>query len=108
MATEKPGLFGICKAFGGAVEEQGRTSLHVHFIFWIEGFKEYLSAVSRSHVIERTDAERHIIEVVDKSISTKLFEFHSRHGKQRLLYLAMYVKSLRENERDLRLVTYSN
>jgi hypothetical protein len=36
--TGTPGLFGVPKAFGGAVEEQGRTSLHVHFIIWLHGW----------------------------------------------------------------------
>jgi hypothetical protein len=91
--TEKPGLFGVCKAFGGAVEEQGRTSLHVHFIIWIEGFKDYLRTVSSSYTVERNVAERHITEVVDNSISTELFTFASRTEKG-LLHLTTYVKSI--------------
>ena len=44
--TGKPGLFGIPIAFGGAVEEQGRTTLHVHFIVWLIGFIDYLNNVN--------------------------------------------------------------
>ena len=44
-ATEKPGLFGIPLAFGGAVEEQGRTTLHVHFIVWLIGFIDFLNRI---------------------------------------------------------------
>ena len=81
--TQKPGLFGVCRAFGSTVEEQGRTSLHVHFIIWIEGFKDYLSTVSSSNIISKRVAERHIAEVVDNSISTKLFTFDFRNDYER-------------------------
>ena len=30
--TGKPGLFGLPLAFGGAIEEQGRSTLHVHLV----------------------------------------------------------------------------
>ena len=33
----KPGLFGIPEAFTHTTEEQGRRSLHGHFLIWIKG-----------------------------------------------------------------------
>ena len=81
--TEKPGLFGQCIAFGGAVEEQGRTSLHMHFIILLEGFKEYLDGLSATCEKIVIESERHITEVVDNSISTELMTFDSRRDWER-------------------------
>lgn len=30
------GLFGICKAYYGTVEAQGRGTLHCHLLLWLE------------------------------------------------------------------------
>ena len=35
--SEHPGLFGICDAFYGMVEAQGRGTLHCHMLLWIHG-----------------------------------------------------------------------
>ena len=37
---KKPGLFGHVKAIARAIEEQGRKTLHAHFILWIEGYDD--------------------------------------------------------------------
>ena len=59
--TEKPGLFGKCIAFGGAVEEQGRTSLHLPFIDWLDGFKDYFDGLSATYEKTVIEHKRHII-----------------------------------------------
>ena len=43
--TEHPGLFGICKAFIAAIEEQGCLSLHGHIQIWIEGFDDLRNSI---------------------------------------------------------------
>lgn len=37
---EKIGLFGPLRAVAFAVEEQGRKTLHAHFILWVEGYQK--------------------------------------------------------------------
>lgn len=81
--TTEPGLFGTPIAFAGAVEEQGRTSLHVHFIIWLKGFAEYLRMASRGIDSETRIAENHIRPLVDNGISTELMGFDSSHGLER-------------------------
>ena len=73
--TEKPGLFGIPIAFGGAIEEQGRTTLHVHFIIWLLGFIDYLNNINSGNTATQLQAKRHICKVVDNAISTELISF---------------------------------
>ncbi|EIW80029.1 hypothetical protein CONPUDRAFT_30639, partial [Coniophora puteana RWD-64-598 SS2] len=34
---KRPGLFGRCKSYYGMVEAQGRGTLHIHVLLWIEG-----------------------------------------------------------------------
>jgi hypothetical protein len=73
--TEKPGLFGVPIAYGGAVEEQGRTTLHVHFIIWLLGFIDYLNNINSGNNKTQLEAKRHICQVVDNAISTELISF---------------------------------
>jgi hypothetical protein len=73
--TGKPGLFGIPIVFGGAVKEQGRTTLHVHFIIWLVGFIDYLNNINSGNTKTQMQAKRHICEEVDNAISTELISF---------------------------------
>ena len=35
--VRKPGIFGVVKSYVGTVEAQGRGSLHLHLLLWLEG-----------------------------------------------------------------------
>ncbi|KZV66483.1 hypothetical protein PENSPDRAFT_701175, partial [Peniophora sp. CONT] len=37
FGDSRPGLFGRCKAYYGTVEAQGRGTLHLHMVLWLEG-----------------------------------------------------------------------
>ena len=37
MIIRKEGIFGIIKSYVGTVEAQGRGSLHLHMLLWLEG-----------------------------------------------------------------------
>ena len=66
-----PGLFGIPNAFTGAIEEQGRGTLHIHLLIWIEEFnlhREDLFKTTR----ESNHAKETIIKQVDNLVTTKL------------------------------------
>ena len=81
-ATGKPGLFGIPIAYGGAIEEQGRTTLHVHLIIWIQGFDSYLDSINHPNERVRFHARRHICEQLDNGVSTSLIKL-SRSSQKR-------------------------
>ena len=44
-SSQNPGLFGKCKAFVLSVEEQGRKSLHMHILIWIDSASNATSCV---------------------------------------------------------------
>ena len=79
--TEAPGLFGEPLAFAGAVEEQGRKTLHVHFIIWLKGFLHYLKSATSGNTKEREQAQRHVRNIVDNSITTNLFSFERPNSR---------------------------
>lgn len=69
------GLFGIVKAFVGAVEEQMRKALHFHVILWVEGWNEALK-----DALER-DSASNLIRIAEyiKSIVTCEIELPFGH-----------------------------
>ena len=36
------GIFGTTEAYGGAIEEQGRATLHIHFLIWVLSLQQLL------------------------------------------------------------------
>ena len=36
------GIFGTTEAYGGAIEEQGRAKLHIHFLIWVLSLQQLL------------------------------------------------------------------
>ncbi|HSN67496.1 MAG TPA: hypothetical protein VLS94_12715, partial [Fusibacter sp.] len=42
------GLFGDLDAWSYAVEEQGRKTLHAHFLLWVRRWKELLDGLARA------------------------------------------------------------
>ena len=54
----KEGIFGRLAAFGLAVEEQGRKTLHAHILVYIAEWNETLRALQSSCKITRKKAEK--------------------------------------------------
>ena len=69
---EKKGIFGIMEAFGLAVEEQGRKTLHGHILVYARQWNETLRNLHSKDSKLRQAAEKQIRELVDKIISTEL------------------------------------
>ena len=69
----KKGLFGKLRAVAFAVEEQGRKTLHIHFILWVNGYKELQDGLffgdERTKRLCRYEAQNYY----DHLASTKLF-----------------------------------
>ena len=68
----KEGLFGTLAAYGVAVEEQGRKTLHGHILIytteWNDLLKDLHSVINRV----RKKAEQKVVEFVDSILSTEL------------------------------------
>ena len=51
--TTENGLFGKCRAFSIAVEEQGRKTLHAHCIIWIENHQHLMDSLQMENAAEQ-------------------------------------------------------
>ena len=69
----KQGLFGDLGGVAFAVEEQGRKTLHVHFILWILGYQGLQKALFFGNEKDKKDAEGTAQKYYDHLASTKLF-----------------------------------
>ena len=72
--TRQPGLFGTPLAFSCATEEQGRKSLHGHFIIWLKDHHNVIRNIMRQE--DDTDKRKVIAqatELHDLLITTNLF-----------------------------------
>ena len=68
----KEGLFGRMAAYGMAVEEQGRKTLHAHILVYVHEWNEILEALQSSLVQRRKEAEKKVKAFVDSVVSTAL------------------------------------
>lgn len=71
--TEKEGLFGICKAVSAAIEEQGRSTLHVHFSVWVQKIQNALSRLHHENEFIRANSERILTDTIRSVATTELF-----------------------------------
>ncbi|CAB9504395.1 helicase PIF1 [Seminavis robusta] len=68
----KMGLFGTLIAYGLAVEEQGRNTLHGHILVYTAEWNNILIALNSSSQRVRKAAEKEVLLFVDRVISTEL------------------------------------
>jgi hypothetical protein len=59
------GILGDCVAFERADEEQGRGTLHGHWLVWIVGFDKVRDKLFPSNFDERVDARAKMKEYLD-------------------------------------------
>ena len=76
-ATQKSkpggGAFGILEAWSDSIEEQGRKTLHGHFILWVRGWSSLLLGLRSDNVSCRNSAVTKLRNYIDVVLSTKLF-----------------------------------
>jgi hypothetical protein len=68
----KKGVFGIMEAYGAAIEEQGRKSLHAHILVYCKGWNETLRKLNSPRSKTRAEAESEVIAFVESVMSTEL------------------------------------
>jgi hypothetical protein len=72
-SKEQGGAFGKLKAWSTAVEEQGRKTLHHHWILWVEGWSDLMKCMHAQDEPTRKTASIALQKYVDTVLSTKLF-----------------------------------
>jgi hypothetical protein len=71
--TNEPGYFGKCEAFTFSVEEQGRKTLHVHCILWIEGYQKMLDDTLFGAQEKQRTAKAKAAQFYNHTSTTSLF-----------------------------------
>ena len=71
--STKVGLFGKVMAMAYAVEEQGRKTLHAHFILWIENYRSLQNDVFFGDYIVKREATRTLNKYFEHLCSTAMF-----------------------------------
>ena len=74
-ATQRDGFFGKCQAFLGGIEEQGRTTLHIHFLIWILAIQEACNNLHNSR--KRKRAEETLCSEIDRFSWCKFIDLQS-------------------------------
>ena len=69
------GILGIVEAFCQAIEEQGRGSLHGHFLVWIKGFALMRSMIYSKDEAVKNEAKKTYIKYVDQVMSATYGKF---------------------------------
>jgi hypothetical protein len=67
------GAFGILEGWSDSIEEQGRKTLHGHFILWVRGWSSLLLGLRSDNVSIRSRAVTDLRNYIDVVLSTKLF-----------------------------------
>lgn len=67
------GAFGKLNAWCAAVEEQGRKTLHHHWILWVDGWSDIVDGMHSSNVCVQTKAQRCLEKYVDEITESELF-----------------------------------
>ena len=76
-SARKEGLFGFTEAFTQATEEQGRKTLHGHFLVWIKGWNDLLHRVMERSAHKPPDQKEALLSLRDyvrHCASAKMFE----------------------------------
>ena len=71
----KPGFFGTVEAFCEAIEEQGRGTLHGHFLIWIKNFGLLRTLLHSKNKATQESAKKKYIRHVDSVMSASHGEF---------------------------------
>ena len=69
------GIFGMVEAWIRADEEQGRLTLHGHWLIWIRGFNRLRSLMQDRDRETRKAATRKYIDYINSIMSTSLGDF---------------------------------
>jgi hypothetical protein len=73
ISNKNGGAFGVLDAWNTAVEEQGRKTLHSHWILYVKEWSNLLRGLYSKDVRERSRSENELRNYVDSILSTKLF-----------------------------------
>ena len=67
--AHKKGIFGNCRAFFGPTEEQGRLSLHLHLLIWIQNAEKFEKLLDTEEGREKM--AKYIDSVVRRAITSR-------------------------------------
>ena len=63
-AIGNPGIFGEAEAYGVAIEEQGRKTLHGHILVWIKNFNTLRNLLFHEDIKIKSDAKKEMLSYI--------------------------------------------
>lgn len=83
-SMEGGGIFGVCNAAIIAIEEQGRKSLHMHILVWVEHIQQLMINLSHEKPNNQERNEARLINLVDQHSSCTLMGWLTKCQKDLL------------------------
>ena len=71
----RPGILGTLEAFCEAIEEQGRGTLHGHFLIWVKNFALLRRMLHDKRKAARESAKKEYIKYIDQVVSVRHGDF---------------------------------
>ena len=96
------GILGVLEAFCRADEEQGRGTLHSHWLIWIKKFNLLRKMIWNSNACTRQRAQQRYIDYINEVMSAKYgdFEVVAKHTCKNGKMVRNYVRDTHENCED--------
>ena len=69
-AIGNPGIFGEAEAYGVAIEEQGRKTLHGHILVWIKNFNTVRNLLFHEDIKIKNDAKKEMLSYIKKIMNS--------------------------------------
>ena len=75
-AIGHPGIFGEAEAYGVAIEEQGRKTLHGHILVWIKDFNTLRNLLFHEDSVIKNKAKEEMLNYIEKIMNSSYGGLH--------------------------------
>ena len=75
-AIGHPGIFGEAEAYGVAIEEQGRKTLHGHILVWIKDFNTLRNSLFDEDSVIKNKAKEEMLNYIEKIMNSSYGGLH--------------------------------
>ena len=81
-SKQNGGIFGKVKAWCAAVEEQGRKTLHHHWLLWVDGWTELLADLYSESHSTRTEAIKKLENYIETTMQNRMFGYKGDNAQK--------------------------
>ena len=95
------GIFGKLDAWSAAAEEQGRKTLHNHWILWVKDWSKMLAGLHAADPLTRQHAKEDLEQYVNSVLSNDLFGTSKPSRESIAIEKAAYAHECKEEEQNV-------